>query len=50
VASHSTAEDFWCILHGKVYDLTAYLDYHPGGSEILLPFAGKDISAPFGKC
>jgi cytochrome b involved in lipid metabolism len=29
--------------------LTAYLDYHPGGSEILMKYAGQDISAPFGK-
>lgn len=49
MAQHCREDDFWCILHGKVYDLTAYLEYHPGGPDILLEYAGKDISAAFGK-
>ena len=49
VAKHCSLNDFWCILHGKVYDLTAYIDYHPGGPETLLPYAGQDITGPFGK-
>lgn len=48
MAQHATAADCWCILHGKVFDLTAYLDYHPGGADILLPYAGTDVSSPFG--
>lgn len=49
MAQHCRKDDFWCILHGKVYDLTDYLEYHPGGHDILLEFAGKDIAAAFGK-
>ena len=29
-------------LHHKVYDISRYLDDHPGGSEVLLDLAGKD--------
>jgi len=36
-------------LHGKIYDITDYIDYHPGGLETLLPYAGKDITNAFGK-
>ncbi len=49
MAKHSTVSDFWCILHGNVYDLTPYLEYHPGDIEVLLPYAGTDISHAFGK-
>ena len=49
MAEHCTSTDFWCILHGKVYDLTTYLDYHPGGPEIILSYAGGDISEAFSK-
>lgn len=48
LAQHSTAADCWIAFHGKVYDLTAFLERHPGGSEILLKFAGKDASKVFG--
>lgn len=49
IAKHSSINDFWCVLHGKVYDLTSYIEYHPGGPDALVPYAGKDISSEFGK-
>lgn len=30
-----TQEDIWLILDGKVYDLTEYLEEHPGGAAML---------------
>ena len=48
IAKHSSINDFWCVLHGKVYDLTSYIEYHPGGPNALIPYAGKDISSEFG--
>jgi cytochrome b involved in lipid metabolism len=37
VAEHSTADDCWMVLSGKVYDFTAYIasQNHPGGATIL---------------
>ena len=46
---HVTAEDCWTILHGKVYDITAYMSYHPGGGRELMKGAGKDSTALFNK-
>lgn len=44
VRKHTTKEDVWIIFRGKVYDLSSYVDNHPGGL-ILLNHAGKDATA-----
>ncbi|KAF6003901.1 Cytochrome b5 reductase 4 [Cyanidiococcus yangmingshanensis] len=46
--AHARVDDAWTAIHGVVYDITAYLAYHPGGDEILLSeAAGKDGTAAF---
>jgi len=47
VAKHNTPEDCWCVINGEVYDLTQFLDEHPGGSGIILKYAGRDASKAF---
>ncbi|KZT72246.1 hypothetical protein DAEQUDRAFT_809145 [Daedalea quercina L-15889] len=47
VAQHNTAESCWIIVHGKVYDVTEFLPEHPGGSKIILKYAGKDATAEY---
>jgi|UniRef100_K3X2M4 cytochrome b involved in lipid metabolism len=51
VAAHNTAEDCWMIIgeegERKVYDVTAFLDDHPGGPEIMVDLAGQDATAEF---
>ncbi|TFK23141.1 cytochrome b2 [Coprinopsis marcescibilis] len=44
VAKHNSRESCWIIVHGKVYDVTDFLDDHPGGSKIILKYAGKDAT------
>jgi cytochrome b involved in lipid metabolism len=37
------------VLHGKVYNITPYLRFHPGGADILVKSAGRDSTALFNK-
>lgn len=42
VKQHNKKDDIWIVIRGKVYNVTQYLTYHPGGSDILLQYAGCD--------
>lgn len=47
VAQHNTADDLWCVVDHKVYDLTDFVDAHPGGSVVLTQVAGQDATTAF---
>lgn len=47
VSKHCTRTSCWMVIHDKVYDVTDFLDEHPGGGEILLEYAGKDATIAF---
>jgi len=32
VAQHDHPDDFWAVLMGRVYNLTPFLAFHPGGT------------------
>ncbi|KZV22423.1 cytochrome b5 isoform A [Dorcoceras hygrometricum] len=46
-SQHNTSEDCWVVIDGKVYDVTSYLEEHPGGDDILLEATGKDATEEF---
>jgi cytochrome b involved in lipid metabolism len=47
VAKHSSKQDCWQIINGKVYNFTNYMDQHPAGSETIIPYCGKEASGAF---
>ncbi|PUZ76816.1 hypothetical protein GQ55_1G320600 [Panicum hallii var. hallii] len=47
VRKHNARKDCWLIIAGKVYDVTAFMEEHPGGDEVLLACTGKDATADF---
>ncbi|KAK6940534.1 Cytochrome b5-like heme/steroid binding domain [Dillenia turbinata] len=47
VSEHNSREDCWLIIDGKVYDVTKFLDDHPGGDEVLISATGKDATDDF---
>eukprot|EP01122_Echinamoeba_exundans_P009651 TRINITY_DN345_c0_g1_i1.p1 TRINITY_DN345_c0_g1~~TRINITY_DN345_c0_g1_i1.p1 ORF type:complete len:145 (+),score=27.59 TRINITY_DN345_c0_g1_i1:214-648(+) len=51
VAEHKSfkdgKKDVWCIFEGKVYDISSFIEDHPGGEEVLLDRAGDDMTQQF---
>ncbi|KAM4121263.1 hypothetical protein ACJW30_03G194500 [Castanea mollissima] len=46
-SEHNTKDDCWVVIDGKVYDVTTYLDEHPGGDDVVLAATGKDATEEF---
>ena len=47
VVQHNTPKDCWLVIEGKVYDVTNFLEDHPGGDDVLLSATGKDATDDF---
>lgn len=53
IEKHNTETDCWLIIGNdsnggaKVYDISPYMNDHPGGPEIMMEFAGKDADDMF---
>ncbi len=38
--AHMTEKSCWLAIHGNVYDVTNFLEEHPGGYDIILSSTG----------
>ena len=47
VATHNSALSCWAAINGNVYDLTNWINQHPGGPGPILSLCGTDGSAAF---
>jgi len=47
VAKHNTDSNCWIIIQGSVYNLTQYLNLHPGGSNRIIPYCGQNATTAF---
>lgn len=47
LALHNKESDAWLCIRGRVYNVTAYLPFHPGGPDQLMKGAGKDATKLF---
>lgn len=47
VAKHNKQDDAWIIVDGNVYDVTKFAKLHPGGTGLLLEYAGTDATEDF---
>ena len=47
LAEHSSQESCWVAIHGQVYDVTEFLNSHPGGINSILRWAGKDATEEY---
>ncbi|THV02065.1 hypothetical protein K435DRAFT_654173 [Dendrothele bispora CBS 962.96] len=47
VSENNTRGSCWVIINNHVYDVTEFLGRHPGGSSIILKYAGRDATAAY---
>lgn len=43
VAAHNSQSNCWLSRNGKVYNVSKFIHDHPGGDDIILRYAGKDV-------
>ncbi|KAM7390027.1 hypothetical protein PAMA_008275 [Pampus argenteus] len=47
VEGQNTFKSTWIIIHNKIYDVTKFLEEHPGGEEVLREQAGGNATESF---
>jgi len=47
IKKHTSEDDCWIVVEGKVYSLAEFLPDHPGGKKAPLIYAGKDATEEF---
>ena len=47
VAKNNTEDSLWFVIDSKVYDVTDFVDAHPGGEAVLKQVAGTDATEAF---
>uniref|UniRef100_A0A7N8YR58 Cytochrome b5 n=1 Tax=Mastacembelus armatus TaxID=205130 RepID=A0A7N8YR58_9TELE len=47
IEQQNTFKSTWIIIHNKVYDVTKFLEEHPGGEEVLREQAGGNATESF---
>lgn len=47
VAKHTTRDDLYIVIDKMVYNVSCFINEHPGGEEVLLDVAGQDATDAF---
>ncbi|KAF9420121.1 hypothetical protein HW555_003534 [Spodoptera exigua] len=47
VKRHNTRKSVWMVIRNEVYDVTSFVDEHPGGEDPMLDAAGQDATIAF---
>jgi len=47
IREHNNLKSAWIIMDNLVYDITKFLEDHPGGEEVLLEQAGQESTEAF---
>lgn len=45
--AHGKASNAWIVIDGDVYDVSKFAALHPGGEQMLLEYAGQDVTQAF---
>ena len=49
VALHNAPPSIWSVYKGTVYDITMYVNVHPGGVKMMEKVYGKDMTGLFNR-
>lgn len=49
VKEHQKEGSMWTVLKGRVYNISPYMRFHPGGVDMLMKAVGKDCTSLFNK-
>ena len=49
VALHNAPPSIWAVYKGAVYDITMYVNIHPGGIKMMEKIYGKDMTGLFNR-
>lgn len=41
------SKEIWIVIKDSVYDVTIFVDEHPGGPELIMQHAGRDCTKEF---
>ncbi|XP_066156562.1 cytochrome b5-like isoform X2 [Euwallacea fornicatus] len=47
IKKHNNKNSTWFVINNDVYDVTEFLNEHPGGEEVLIEQAGKEATESF---
>lgn len=47
ISEYNSQEDCWLLINNKVYDVTSYINSHPGGRAEIIQGCGKDATNLF---
>lgn len=47
IAGHDSPNDLWMVIYNKVYDISSFVNEHPGGAEVMFDCGGVDATKAF---
>ncbi|KAL0937192.1 glycolate oxidase [Colletotrichum truncatum] len=47
VAKNNTKDSCWVVIHGQVWNVTEFLEEHPGGAKLIFNCAGRDATEEY---
>jgi cytochrome b involved in lipid metabolism len=47
LAKHNSSKNCWLLISGKIYDVTSFINQHPGGANEILKNCGTDATVAF---
>lgn len=47
LSQHASRQSCWIAIHGTAWDVTTFIDKHPGGASLILSQSGKDATSAY---